>query len=31
MVNVFTVDEVCTEISRLKLGKKGGDDGLTSN
>ena len=30
MVNMFTVDEVCREIFRLKLRKKGGDDGLTN-
>ncbi len=30
MVNVFTVDEVCRDISRLKLDTKGGDDGLNN-
>ncbi len=30
IINVFTVDEVCREISRLKLSKKGGYHGLTN-
>ncbi len=30
MVNLLTMEEVCRDISRLKFGKKGGDDGLTN-